>query len=109
VSGDLFFVEFKAQTGSVGQGDVAVLLAREAGEEGEVMAGVEFGVVLLDLKVDNRGIQVEFGLRTDGRADIRRKRCSLTYSKLSQKSKFCPYKYQPIPDLLLYVFVGLLY
>jgi hypothetical protein len=54
VGGNLILINFQAQAGRVGQRDVAILLAREAIKDGEVMIAVKLGVVFLYFKVDDR-------------------------------------------------------
>ncbi len=46
------------------------MLSGEAGADGEVPGGVELGVVLLDLEVDDSGVEVHLGDGADGGADV---------------------------------------
>ena len=71
------FVEFEPKTWGIGKFDVAVFLTGEAIENSEVVLGVELGVILLNLEVDDRCIEVHFGHRTDGRADVVRRHCDV--------------------------------
>ena len=64
--GYLFKVEVDAETGGVAEGDVAVSLSGQAGADGEVPGGVELGVVLLDLEVDDGCVEVHLGDGADG-------------------------------------------